>query len=70
MKAKNIRRRTVKAVVRDIRRDNPWATVEVLKESGWQHELDGTPLPEDDWGKYRVNEVRWYGDYLAVVKAS
>ena len=63
------RRKTVKAAVKDIRRDHPEATVEVLRDCGWDHTIDGTPLTEAEWAEYRVNCVRWFGDF-AVIHAS
>lgn len=62
-------RKTVKATIKQIRKEHPQAVVEVLRDCGWDHTVDGTPLPESEWGEYRVNSVRWVG-ILAIVHAS
>lgn len=65
------RRRTVKAVVRELRREHPDMKVEVLYDpsGGWGGHMGTTPLPESEWGEYRVDGVRFF-DTLAIVEAS
>ena len=65
------RRRTVKAVVREIREKHPEMKVDVLYDpsGGWSGHMRSELLPESEWGEYRVDDVRYF-DTLAVVEAS
>jgi hypothetical protein len=65
------RRRTVKAVVKELRAENPKRTVEVLYDpsGGWGGNSAADVLPESEWGEYQVNRVRDFGG-LFVVEAS
>ena len=63
------RRKTVKSVVRDLRKEYPSAVIEVLKEDGWSVSRACDQLPESEWSEYFVNEVRHY-ENLIVIKAS
>lgn len=65
------RRRTVKTVVRELRREHPDMAVQVLHDpsGGWGGHMRSELLPESEWGEYRVDDVRYF-DTLAVVEAS
>ena len=64
------RRQTVKKAVDDIRKEHPDAIIDVLRRDGWNHANDLTPLPESEWGVYRVQNVTWYGERMCVIDAS
>ena len=63
------RRRLVKTVVRELRKEHPDYVVQVLYSHEWGGRIVQDALPESEWGEYRVDGVRFF-DTLIVVEAS